>query len=448
MKQGSDENRFDDSPGAPTVDVDTRLGSDGDVNAPGVERVQVLAPTSVPRPSTPRARSLPAVAGPTEAWAREVLTTLEQHNLVRTLEALDSPQGPVIQLSGQRYLNFSSNDYLGLAADPDVVAGARTAAMRYGHGAGSSRLIVGDSTAHRALENALAQFFGAESALLFNSGYAANLGVLSTLVGEGDTVFSDALNHASLIDGCRLSRARVVIYPHRDVNALAALLAVHRSGRRLVVTDSVFSMDGDRAPLQELSALCAKHQAAFMVDEAHAVGVLGPTGAGLCEQLCVAPDVRVGTLGKALGSFGAFALTSKLVRSWLINKARSLIFSTALPASVCAAGQAALARIEGSPQLRARLWHNIRLFAAGLRELGYEAREDSAVFSVVLGAPEAALRASSRMRADGVLAKAIRPPTVPLGTSRIRFSLSAAHTPEHIARALESLTSALQPVSA
>jgi 8-amino-7-oxononanoate synthase len=343
-----------------------------------------------------------------------------------------------------RCINFSSNDYLGLASDADLVAAARGAAMRFGHGSGASRLVVGDTWAHHALEDKLARFFDSESALLFNSGYAANLGVLSTLAGEGDVIFSDALNHASIVDGCRLSRAQVVVYPHRDVNALDALMDRFAGQRRLVVTDAVFSMDGDRAPLRELSTVCAQHAAALVVDEAHAVGVLGPGGAGLCEQLGVRPDVRVGTLGKALGSFGAFALTSGLVRSWLVNRARSLVFSTALPAHVCAAGQAALERVERDPSLRARLWHNIRAFSKGLEALGWEAHEDSAIFSIIIGAPDDAVEASRRLRTRGVLAKPIRPPTVPAGTSRLRFSVSAAHTGAHVGRALEALAT-LEP---
>jgi 8-amino-7-oxononanoate synthase len=254
-------------------------------------------------------------------------------------------------------------------------------------------------------------------------------------------VFSDALNHASIVDGCRLSKARVVVYPHGAAGELDALLDQHPGRRRLVVTDAVFSMDGDRAPLRELSVVCARHGAALMVDEAHALGVLGSTGAGLCEQLRVPADIRVGTLGKALGGFGAFALTSSLVRAWLVNKARSLIFSTALPASLCAASQVALGRVENDPALRARLWHNIGRFSRGLKALGLPAHEDSAVFSVVLGEPSAAMEASRHLRALGVLAKPIRPPTVPEGTSRLRFSLSAAHTHEHISRALDAVAS-------
>ena len=379
------------------------------------------------------------VRGPSEEWAAESLSLIEREGLLRHLEPLETPQGPVVDIAGRRYLNFSSNDYLGLAADLDVVAGARTTAMRHGFGAGASRLIVGDTTAHQSLEASLSRFFGAESALLFNSGYQANLGVLTTLAGDGDVIFSDALNHASIVDGCRLSKAKVVVYPHRDVAALEGLLAANPGRRQLIVTDTVFSMDGDRAPLRELEALARRASAALIVDEAHAIGVLGKTGGGLCEQLQVTADVRVGTLGKALGGFGAFALCSKAVRRWLINKARSLIFSTALPAPVCGAAEAALNRVADAPQLRARLWRNIGQFSAGLKGLGLPAHQDSAIFSVVLGRPERALAASLALREKGVLAKAIRPPTVPPGTSRIRFALSAGHTEEHVTTALAAL---------
>jgi len=365
---------------------------------------------------------------PLEQWAAEALAQLEHHGLLRHLEPLESPQGPVVDVAGRRYVNFSSNDYLGLAADLDVVAGARTTAMRHGFGSGASRLIAGDTTAHVSLEKALARTFSSEAALLFNSGYQANLGVLSAVAGPEDVLFSDALNHASIVDGCRLSKAKVVVYPHRDVGALGELMAQHPGRRQLIVTDAVFSMDGDRAPLRELAQLGAP----LIVDEAHAIGVLGPNGGGLCEQLGVHADVRIGTLGKALGAFGAFALCSKSVRQWLINKARSLIFSTSLPAAVCGAAEAALQAM--TPQRRARLWRNIRQFSAGLK-----AHEDSAIFSVILGRPDRAVAASLALREKGILAKAIRPPTVPQGTSRLRFALSAAHTEEHIAMALHAL---------
>jgi 8-amino-7-oxononanoate synthase len=379
---------------------------------------------------------------PVGHWAHEELGALASRGLSRHLEPLSSAQGPEIELNGEeRLVSFSSNDYLGLANDSELQAAAIIAAQRYGTGTGASRLVTGDSVSHRALEKAIAAFEGTEAALIFNSGYAANLGLLSTFCGAQDVIFSDALNHASIIDGARLSKAKVVIYPHRDVAALEVLLSKHNGRRALVVTDTIFSMDGDRAPLRELSALCEQTGAALMVDEAHATGVCGPTGAGLCEELGLAPEVRMGTLSKALGGFGAYAACSAEVRQWLINRARSLIYSTSLPPGVCAVATAAIARVRRDGPLRERLWKNIRFFAAGLRQLGLPAHEDSAIFPVVVGSPEAAINASRAMRTAGLLVKPIRPPTVPEGTSRLRFALCAAHTEEHLTRALDALAS-------
>lgn len=382
-----------------------------------------------------------AAGGLAEAWAEEDLAALHARGLRRHLEPLTSPQGPVIRLGPESLVNFSSNDYLGLAADERLSYAATRAMAHHGVGSGASRLIVGDSTAHQSLEHTLARFMGSEAALVFNSGYAANVGVLSALVGTGDVIFSDALNHASLIDGTRLSRAKKVIYPHRDLAALERLLETTPGRRRLVVTDSVFSMDGDVAPIVDLLALCREHDCALMVDEAHAIGVFGPHGAGMCAELGLEGevDLRVGTLGKSLGSFGAFAAASAPVRELLFNRARSFVFSTSLPAAVCAASEAAVDIVRSEPSLRDRLWRNIRRFAEGLRALGVPAEAQSAIFPVVLGEPEAALEASRLLRTRGLLVKPIRPPTVPEGTSRLRFALSAGHTDQHIDLALELL---------
>jgi len=357
------------------------------------------------------------------AWAREDLDALEARGLLRTLEPLTARNGAEVEVNGEeRLINFSSNDYLGLSTDPLLVAALEAGFKEHLAGAGASRLITGDSSAHRALEK-----------------YAANLGTLGALVGEHDVVFSDALNHASIVDGCRLSRARVVVYPHRDVEQLERLLAQHTGRRRLVVTDTVFSMDGDLAPLPQLARLCADAGAALMVDEAHATGVLGATGAGLCEALGVRADLRMATLSKSAGCVGAYVACSADVRELLFNRARSLVFSTALPPGLCAAASYALGRLQKDAPLRARLWANIERFASGLERLGLPAHRDSAIFSVVLGTPEAALTASRTMRRAGLLVKPIRPPTVPQGTSRLRFALSAAHTNEHLDRALTAL---------
>jgi 8-amino-7-oxononanoate synthase len=283
---------------------------------------------------------------------------------------------------------------------------------------------------------------GAPSALLFNSGYAANVGILSALMGEGDVIFSDALNHASLIDGCRLSRADRVIYPHGDLGELDRLLASTPARRRLVCTDAVFSMDGDLAPLEGLVELCRRHGAALMVDEAHAVGVLGKGGAGLSEALGLgdAVDIRVGTLGKSLGVFGAFSVCAPEVRELLFNRARSLVFSTSVPASLCAAASRAVEIVEEEPELRETLWRNIHRFSDGLRSLGFPAEPRSPIFPLVLGEPQRAVEASRALRARGLVVKAIRPPTVPEGTSRLRFALSAAHREQHIDKALEAVS--------
>jgi 8-amino-7-oxononanoate synthase len=374
------------------------------------------------------------------SWAREDLAALESRGLLRSLEPLTSRTGAEVVVNGEeRLINFSSNDYLGLSTDPQLVAQLEAAFKEHLAGAGASRLITGDSAAHRLLEKTAARFEGTEAALVFNSGYAANVGTLSALLTENDTVFSDELNHASIVDGCRLSKAKVVVYSHRDVAKLEQLLAANPGRRRLVVTDTVFSMDGDVAPLKALSELCASAGAALMVDEAHATGVLGATGAGLCELTGVNADLRMATLSKAAGCVGAYVACSAPVRELLFNRARSLVFSTALPPGLCAAAAYALGRVKNDSALREKLWANIRHFASGLEQLGLPAHRDSAIFSVVLGAPEKAVDASKTLRRSGLLVKAIRPPTVPAGTSRLRFALSAAHTTEHLDRALNAL---------
>ncbi len=382
------------------------------------------------------------MAGLVDGWAQKSLSALERQHLRRFLEPLESPQGPRVVVGGRRYLNFSSNDYLGLANDPKVIEAGREALLRHGVGAGASRLIAGDTEAHVSLERALARFVGSEAALLFNSGYAANVGVLAALFRPGDVIFSDALNHASLIDGCRLSRAQTVVFGHRDLQALERLVQTNPGRRRVVVTDTVFSMDGDRAPLPALAALCERHQLALIVDEAHATGVLGGRGQGLCAFDGVEPDLHVGTLSKSLGGFGAYVCGSAATRELLLNQARSLVFSTSLPAALCAAAEEALLAVQ-APTRRASLWSRIHQLAEGLTRLGLPARPDSAVFTVMLGEPAQAMAASARLREQGLLVKAIRPPTVPEGTSRLRIAVSAAHSEEDV----ELLLRALAPVS-
>ena len=370
-----------------------------------------------------------------DSWAGEALAALEADSLRRSLEPLETPVGARVRIEGRELLNFSSNDYLGLAANELVRQAAQAALALHGVGAGASRLVVGDTPAHQSLERALAKFEGTERALLFNSGYAANVGALTSLFGVGDVVFSDELNHASLIDGCRLSRAKVVVYPHRAVEALEALVRATPGRRRAIVTDTVFSMDGDRAPVRGLRELADRHELALLVDEAHATGVLGPGGRGLCALEGVTPDVHVGTLSKAIGAFGGFVCGSQALCELLLNRARPLIFSTALPAAICAAAERALELISDGG-LQVRLAGHVAAFATALG-----ARPDSAIFPVVVGAATRALELSASLRERGFLVKAIRPPTV--ATSRLRIALSAAHSRDEVM----ALASCLSPIA-
>jgi 8-amino-7-oxononanoate synthase len=373
--------------------------------------------------------------------ARAELDALRERGLLRSLEPLRTPQGSEIELRpGEQLINFSSNDYLGLAGDGRLAQALADGARSWGAGAGASRLVCGDFLPEHDLERELAQFSRSEAALLFPSGYAANCGILPAFAGPEDLILSDALNHASIIDGCRLSRARVEVYPHGNVGAVEqALRAPAR--RKIVVTDAVFSMDGDRAPLRELAALCSAAGALLIVDEAHATGVIGPRGAGLAAELGVVPDVRMATLSKAFGVAGAYVAAGRAVCDFLLNRARPLIFSTALPPALACAAQTSLRILAGAEgyERRAGLWSNVRRFAAGLRDAGLPAREDSAIFPIVTGTPEQALKMAAHLRERGILAKPIRPPTVPQGTSRIRFAVTAAHTVEHINRAIAAL---------
>jgi 8-amino-7-oxononanoate synthase len=377
-----------------------------------------------------------------EIIAKAELDALEAEGLRRSLSPLSGAIGPEIEIGGQRVLNFSSNDYLSLARHPDLARALKNALETYGVGSGASRLIAGDTDLHQALEKRLAAFEHTEAARLFNSGYTANLGILSTLCGPDDVIFSDELNHASLIDGARLSRAHVEVYPHGDVAALAVALRRRASARRrLICTDAVFSMDGDIAPLGEIVELADRYDAMVVVDEAHATGVFGPSGAGLCEHLGLehGVDVRMGTLSKGLGTFGAYAATSTAVAELLLNRARGLVFSTAMPPSICAAALAAVNLVVTDASLRVRLWANIQRFAAGLLSLGLPAQSRSPIFPVVFGDPEVAVTASARLLERGVFARAIRPPTVPAGTSRVRFSVCAGHTEAQIDQAISAL---------
>jgi 8-amino-7-oxononanoate synthase len=363
-------------------------------------------------------------------WIPQALAELEARGLRRSIEPIAPCQAPVVEVAGERLVNLCSNDYLALAADPRLRRAAAEAAEREGAGSGAARLVAGDLPSHRALEERLAAFKHAEAALLFGSGYHANCGVVPALVDREDAVFSDRWNHASIVDGCRLSFGKTVRFPHNDLDALERGLATTRARRKLVAVDAVFSMDGDAAPLREICDLCDRHGAMLHVDEAHATGVLGPTGGGLAEALGVSArvDALMGTLGKALGSYGAFVCGSGALREWLVSRARTFVFTTALPPSACAAALAALDVVAREPERRVRLAALCERMKAGLARLGFPLPQVVApIFPIVLGDERIALDASRRLRRRGYFARAIRPPTVPEGTSRLRVTLTAGH---------------------
>ncbi|HZP43855.1 MAG TPA: 8-amino-7-oxononanoate synthase [Candidatus Binatia bacterium] len=373
------------------------------------------------------------------------LRALDAAGLRRRLRPLGGACDPEVVLDGRRVLLFCSNNYLGLATHPAVCTAASDAIARFGCGTGSSRLIAGHTDLHAAVEAKLAAFKGTEAALLFPSGYQANVGTITALVGRGDHVFSDALNHASIVDGCRLSRATVHVYPHADADALArALAATPSGGRRLVVTDSVFSMDGDRAPLRAIVAAAEAHGALVMVDEAHATGVLGARGAGLAEADGVADriTVQMGTLGKALGGAGAYIAGSRTLVELVLNRARSFVYTTGIAPALVAAAGAALDVVAAEPERRARLLAHAARLRAGLRALGLDARGDTHVVPLVVGDNAGALRLAEALLARGVLGTAIRPPTVPPGTARLRLTPMATHADAQVAHALAAIADA------
>jgi 8-amino-7-oxononanoate synthase len=380
----------------------------------------------------------------------ERLAELERAGLTRRLRLVSGPQGPTVLLDGQPVLLLCSNNYLGLADHPRVCEAAAEAAMRWGVGAGASRLISGTMTVHRRLEERLAAFAGRQSCLLFGSGYLANLGVIGALAGRGDTVFSDELNHASIVDGCRLSRAEVVVYRHADVEHLLWSMRRHSGrgnsqGARLIVTDSVFSMDGDVAPLAEIVELAHASGARVAVDEAHAIGTYGPGGRGvLAEQgLEGEVDAIVGTLGKALGSYGAYMCGDEETVRYMLNTSRSFIFSTAPPPPAMAGALAALELLQERPNRVERLNANARTLRRALASEGFGVAEgDMHIVPLVVGDERDTLRLCQETIERGVFAQAIRPPTVPAGTSRLRLAAMASHTATDMRMAAEILAAA------
>lgn len=373
------------------------------------------------------------------------LEELERRALRRHLRIVESAHGTHVTIGGRRLLMLSSNNYLGLAAHPALRRAAADAIERYGVGAGASRLIAGSLAPLHDLEAKLARLKGVDAALVFGSGYLANLGTITALTGPGDVLFSDELNHASLIDGCRLSKAALRVYRHRDSDHLRELLADSPAGgRRLIVTDSVFSMDGDFAPLAAIVNLARQYRAAVMIDEAHAVGVVGPRGAGLAAHLGLGReiDIHVGTLSKALGSYGAYVAGSRTLIDFLLNRARSFVYSTGLAPAMAAAAGAALDLLESSRETIAGLWENAAYLRNGFNSLGLRlAPTESPILPVMIGESGMALKMAAALIERGVYVIAIRPPTVPRDTARLRVTPIASHTRRDLDQALDAFRS-------
>jgi 8-amino-7-oxononanoate synthase len=370
------------------------------------------------------------------------LATRRARGLYRERLVLTSAQGVHIRVGDETLLSFCSNDYLGLANDPRVVAAFCAGAERYGAGAGASHLISGHNIAHQALEDELADFVGSPRALLFSTGYMANLGVVTALSDRHSMVFEDKLNHASLIDAARLTQAKVKRYPHADMERLTTMLA-NSAVPSVIASDAVFSMDGDLAPLQRLLPLARAHKAWLLVDDAHGIGVLGPGGRGSLAHLDIAtqaPVILMGTLGKAFGVFGAFVAGDEPLIETLIQHARTYIYTTALPPAVAEATRASLQIVRSEEWRRERLQSLVDRFVEQATQMGLSLTgARTPIQPVILGSPEAAVAASRTLRAQGILVPAIRPPTVAPGTSRLRITFSAAHEPAHVDRLLQAL---------
>lgn len=388
---------------------------------------------------------------------RDRLKRLSRASLLRGIRDRHlSPHPPLppcsrIFIDGREYLNFASNDYLGLAAHPRVMEAAAKAIALYGFGTGASRLLSGGTALHAELEKAIASYKGTEAALLFNSGYAANVSALPSFAIEGDIIFSDELNHASIIDGCRLSKARTVIYRHADTQHLAQLLETEQGNRKIIVTDTVFSMDGDMAPLDRIYQLCRQHNAAgqddegnfkvlLYIDDAHATGVLGG-GKGCLAHFDLPPEpwlIQMGTFSKALGSMGAFIAADKDTVDWLINSGRGFMYSTALPACAAAASLQALQLVQKDPSLLKRLWHNRGKMFTGLQAMGLDTlQSQTPILPVAMPSSEEALSVAEQLSQRGIYAPAIRPPTVEI--PRLRLTVTAGHSDEDIDTLLEAL---------
>lgn len=359
------------------------------------------------------------------------LKDIKEKGLYRKLRLAESEQSSKVIIDGKEVILLSSNNYLGLANHPKIKEAAKKAIDKYGTGSGAARLISGNSVLYKELEEKLAEFKSTEAALVFGSGYLANISILSTVVEEGDLILSDELNHASIIDGCRLSRAEKVIYRHKDTKHIDEILSKNKGRRSLIVTEGVFSMDGDIAPLPKIIALAKRYSAMVMVDDAHATGVLGKNGSGTGGHFGIKEriDIHMGTLGKALGAYGAYAAGDKELIEFLINKARGFIFTTALPPSVLASAIAAIQILEEEPHLIKNLWINRNYLADGLKNLGFNIMgSETPIIPILIGSAEKALKMSEGLFEEGIYVPAIRPPTVPENTCRLRLTVMATHT--------------------
>ncbi|MBI4844278.1 MAG: 8-amino-7-oxononanoate synthase [Nitrospirae bacterium] len=375
----------------------------------------------------------------------EALRVVEESGLLRKLTAIDSFKGAEVVISGETFTNFGSNDYLNLSGRQEIRDAVAGAARKYGFGSGSSRLLSGTFLSHKRLEERVAEFKKTEAALVFNSGYAANTGIIPAIAGAGSMIFSDELNHASIVDGIRLSKARFKIFSHRNTAELEELLSASLEDEaveeRLVITDSVFSMDGDIAPLNEISALCRKFDARLMVDDAHGTGILGKGGRGALEHFGIEDDdiIQAGTMSKALGCYGGFVAGRKDLISYLINKARSFIFSTSLPIPVVEGAIAAFDILgKASNEMRERVLRNSAMLRAGLRDAGFDTLgSETQIIPVLTGDAKTAVKLSEYLYGNRILAFPIRPPAVPEGMCRLRFSVTAGHEESDISNLLE-----------
>ncbi|MBI4308895.1 MAG: 8-amino-7-oxononanoate synthase [Candidatus Omnitrophica bacterium] len=380
-------------------------------------------------------------------WLTDHLEDLQQKNLRRHLRTCSSPQSSRTTIDGKEVINFCSNDYLGLANDPRLYSAASRAMAQYGFGAGASRLVCGNMAPHEELETALADLKKTQSALVFNSGYAANTGAISALFGRGDIIFADKFNHASIVDGIILSRAEFKRYPHGDMQALEEALKQSTGyKKRLIVTDSVFSMDGDAAPLNTIVALARRYDAWVMVDEAHAFGVLGENGGGLAEAMGLGADIdiQMGTLSKAAGCLGAYVCGGKELREYLINHARSFIYTTAMPPALAAAARCAVGIIGGpeGQQRREQLKSNAGYIRTGLKALGFDTmNSNTPIIPVLVKNAARAVAMSGRLLEQNIFVQAMRPPTVPVYAARLRVTVTATHTKEDLDCLLEGMKS-------